>query len=156
MRTIIIGLGNPLLTDDALGIRAATILRQKLIKFDHIEVIEAYLGGLGLMELMVGFDRAIVVDSMTTGVNTPGTLVELTLDDLIDTRNTTNTHDTSLAVALETGRMLNLKLPAELYFFGIEVAVARDFGLELTEPVRKTLPALINQVMITLGEEVTR
>ena len=75
MRTIIIGLGNPLLTDDALGIKAAAILRQELIDHDNIEVVEAYLGGLGLMELMIGFDRAIVVDAMTTGVHPPGTLV---------------------------------------------------------------------------------
>lgn len=154
MRTIIIGLGNPLLSDDSLGIRAAALLRQRLGDDERIEVVEAYTGGLDLMELMVGYERAVVVDAVTSRRHPPGTLVELDLDDLLTTRNTTSTHDSSLAVAIETGRLLGLPLPGSIYFFGIETAQAHDFGELLTEPVRRSLPHLVERVLTRLECEV--
>ncbi|MBU0483818.1 MAG: hydrogenase maturation protease [Proteobacteria bacterium] len=154
-KTIIIGLGNPVLSDDALGIKAATILRQRLLSDQRIEVIEAYTGGLNLMELMEGYDRAIVVDAVTTGCHQPGTLVELSLNDLLASRNTTSSHDASLVVALETGRMLGLKLPTAISFFGIETLETGDFGEELSAPVRHALPLLVAEIMTILNREVT-
>jgi hydrogenase maturation protease len=155
MRTIVIGLGNPLLSDDGLGLQAAALLRQRLGADDRVEVIEAYTGGLDLMELLVGYERAVVVDAVTTGQHPPGTLVELGLNDLLSSRNTSSTHDASLALALETGRMVGLKLPETIFFFGIETGNARDFGEQLTAPVRQALPLLIEQVLTTLAREVT-
>lgn len=155
MRTIVIGLGNPLLTDDGLGLRAAELLRRRLGGDSKVEVVEAYTGGLDLMELMVGYGRAVVVDAVSSGRNRPGTLVELGLDDLRASRNSTSTHDASLAVALETGRALGLQLPGVVLFFGIEIGNARDFGQELTAPVQATLPRLVERLLATLTGEAT-
>jgi hydrogenase maturation protease len=156
MRSIVIGLGNPFLSDDSLGIQAAALLRQRLAGNDRVEVMEAYTGGLGLMELMVGYGRAVVVDAVSTGRNRPGTLVELGLDDLLPSRNSNSTHDASLAVALETGKLLGLKLPETIFFFGIEAAQAHDFGEHLTDPVRQALPHLVDRVLTTLASGGSR
>lgn len=153
MRTIVIGLGNPLLTDDGLGPQAAALLRQRLGGDDRVAVVEAYSGGLDLMELMVGYERALVVDAVSSGRHRPGTLVELGLDDLRASRNSTSSHDASLAVALETGRALGLKLPALVRFFGIEIGNARDFGETLSAPVGATLPLLVERLLTTLAGE---
>jgi len=154
MRTIVIGLGNPLLTDDGLGIKAAALLRQRLGGDSKVDVMEAYTGGLDLMELMVGYGRAVVVDAVTTGHHRPGTLVELGLDDLLASRNSNSTHHTSLAVALETGKLLGLELPETVLFLGIEAGAANEFSEILTAPVRKTLPLLVEQVLTALADEV--
>ena len=50
-RTVIIGLGNPVLTDDALGPQTADILRSKLADLEHVEIIKAYCGGLSLQRV---------------------------------------------------------------------------------------------------------
>lgn len=155
MRTIIIGLGNPLLSDDGLGIQAATLLRQRISDDELVDVVEAYTGGLGLMELMVGYQRAVVVDAVSSGQNLPGTLVELGMDDLLSTRNTTSTHDASLAIAIETGKILGLKLPDEIFFIGIEAAEANNFGEQLTTQVSQALPLLVDHVLNKLGLEIT-
>jgi hydrogenase maturation protease len=155
MRTIVIGLGNPLLSDDGLGLRAAALLRQRLGGDDRVEVVEAYTGGLDLMELMVGYERAVVVDAVSSGRNRPGTLMELGLDDLLASRNSTSSHDAGLAVALETGKALGLKLPRVVLFFGIEIGNAKDFGEELTAPVQATLPLLVERLLATLAGEAT-
>lgn len=154
MRTIIIGLGNPLLTDDGLGHRAVALLRQQLDDNDQIDVTEAYIGGLSLMELMVGYEQAVVVDAVTSGRNRAGTLVELRLDDLRTSRNSNSTHDASLAVALESGRLLGLKLPDSILFFGIEAGEANDFGEQLTPEVSASLPDLVDRVLTRLAHEV--
>jgi len=65
--TLIIGLGNSLLRDDAVGLRVARQVRAALSGREDIEVAEEACGGLRLMERMIGFDRVIVVDAMRSG-----------------------------------------------------------------------------------------
>ena len=67
MKTLIIGLGNPLVTDDSVGLRVVEELRPLLADRPDVEVSEDYWGGLRLMERMIGFDRAIVIDAIQTG-----------------------------------------------------------------------------------------
>lgn len=76
MSTLIIGLGNPLVTDDSVGLRVAAELRTRLAGRADVEVAEDYWGGLRLMEQMVGYDRAIVVDAICSGAP-PGTIHHL-------------------------------------------------------------------------------
>ena len=67
MKTLILGLGNPLVTDDSVGLRVAEQLKPLLADRPEVEVAEDYWGGLRLMERMIGFDRAIVIDAICTG-----------------------------------------------------------------------------------------
>ena len=64
MKSLVIGLGNPLVTDDSVGLRVAAELRDRLAGRADVEVTEDYWGGLRLMEQMVGYDRAIVIDAI--------------------------------------------------------------------------------------------
>ena len=73
-RTLIIGLGNSLLRDDAVGLRVASQVRAALGGREDVEVVEEACGGLRLMERMVGFDRAILIDAIRSG-RPPGTVV---------------------------------------------------------------------------------
>ena len=67
MKTLVIGLGNPLVTDDSVGLRVVERLKPLLADRSDVEVSEDYWGGLRLMERMIGFDRAIVIDAIQTG-----------------------------------------------------------------------------------------
>ena len=67
MKTLILGLGNPLVTDDSVGLRVVEQLKPLLADRADVEVSEDYWGGLRLMERMIGFERAIVVDAIQTG-----------------------------------------------------------------------------------------
>ncbi len=57
MKTLVLGLGNPLLGDDAVGLRVAASLRGRLPP--DVELDEDYCGGLRLMERLAGYDRAV-------------------------------------------------------------------------------------------------
>ena len=82
MRTIIVGIGNPIRSDDSVGLVVARILRERLAGVEGIDVAELWAGGLRLVEAMAGYDRAVVIDAMATGEKPPGTVRRLTLADL--------------------------------------------------------------------------
>ncbi len=102
VKTLILGLGNPLITDDSVGLRVVERLKPLLADRGDVEVSEDYWGGLRLMERMIGFDRAIVVDAIQTGA-TPGAIHRLAPDGL-PTQRSASAHDVNLATALEFGR----------------------------------------------------
>lgn len=146
---VVIGLGNPILSDDGVGIQVARLVG-KLLPKDRadIAVTEAYAGGMRLMDAMTGYDRAIVVDAMVTGSCTPGTVKRFALDDLATTRNTWSSHDTNLAMALEWGRTAGLKLPVQVDIFGVEAVDVENFS--------ETLTADVALAVIPLAEDILR
>lgn len=143
-----IGLGNTTLSDDGLGPAAAGLLAERLAERlapapGGVRVVELGLGGLALMEAMVGFGRAVVLDAVRTGQVPPGTVVELDLGDLGGSLHETSVHDLSLPAALSVGRALGLDLPAEVRVLGVEVVDTTTFGEALTPAVAAALPELV-------------
>ena len=152
-RKIVVGVGNPVLTDDGVGIRAAELLRDRLGASAPVDVVELWAGGLRLMEALAGYDEAVVIDAMVTGRVEPGTVVEIGLSDLPVTRNVSCLHDTNLPIALELGREAGVPLPASIRVFGIEALDVTTFSERLTEPVAAGLPVLLGRVMGALGRD---
>jgi hydrogenase maturation protease len=152
LRTIVIGLGNPILSDDSVGIKVAAELKHLLRKNDGIDVIELYAGGINLMDAMTGYDKAIVVDAMLTGVNKPGTVKLMSVSKSNTTKNIVSSHDSSLLTALEVGRSIGLSLPllSCISVVGIEAKETEVFGYELSAEVSLAVPVAVKQVMAEL------
>ena len=157
MKTLIIGLGNPILTDDGVGVKVAYALEDILADSrPDVVVTEASAGGLRLMELMLGYDRAIIVDAFTNGSNTPGKMHRMTLDDLRDispTQHSASAHDTTLVTALDAGKALGMHLPDEVVIYAIEVENVIDFSEEPTTAVAAAIPGAVTAVLHELGVE---
>lgn len=155
MKTIIIGLGNPILSDDGVGIKVARELISLRIthrSLRDVHITEVYAGGIRLMDEMVGYDRAVIIDAMATQDNMPGTIRSLSFSDLISTRNMVCAHDMNLPTALEMGKALGLRLPSDIRILGVEAADVENFGEELTEEVKKAVPVVVEKVV----HELTR
>ena len=86
MKTLVVGLGNPVLTDDGVGWHVLERVRERLAGRADIVFEPVCRGGLSLMETMVGYDRAVIVDAILTGAP-PGTIMRLE-PDAIPTRLT--------------------------------------------------------------------
>ena len=84
MKTLVLGLGNPILTDDGVGVRVAEAIREALPPDTSIDVSEASVGGLRLMERVLGYDRVILIDALHNNHNHPGVIHRMTLEDLRD------------------------------------------------------------------------
>lgn len=145
MRTVVIGLGNEILSDDAVGIHAARLIRAQAP--DGVCVTEVHAGGLRLMDAMVGFDRAVIIDAMESGGCPPGTISEIALSDIHATRNITSTHDTSLKTALEMGRLLGLELPTDISIWGIEARDTETFSEQLSAEVHDAMGRVVTRVL---------
>jgi hydrogenase maturation protease len=162
--TLVVGLGNPILGDDGVGWRVAEEVRKQLGIADcpgqseipnlksEIEVDCAALGGLSLMERLVGYDRAIVIDALYTGQQPVGSVHRFSLDDLPDLSagHTTAAHDTSLQTALNMGRAMGVHLPEQVTVVAVEARSVHDFSEELTPPVAAAVPRAVELVLESL------
>jgi hydrogenase maturation protease len=155
-KTLVVGLGNPILTDDGVGVIVANKVEGALglLGLDSVTVTEASVGGLRLMELMVGFDRVILIDAILTSNGAkPGTIQFLSLEDLRDispTQHSTCAHDTSLITALELGKHLGLHLPDDIIIYAVEVANVSDFSDQPTPTVAEAVPKVTELVLTEL------
>ena len=67
-RTLLLGMGNPVLRDDAVGVRLAAQIGARLGSRPELDVIEeCSVGGLNLLDVVEGYDRLIVLDSIKAG-----------------------------------------------------------------------------------------
>ena len=112
-----------------------------LAERDDVEVTEDYWGGLRLMERMIGYDRAIVVDAICTGA-APGTIHHLTTN-MISTQKSASAHDVNLPTALAFGRHAGVQLPRDedVYLMGIEAEDVINFSDECTPAVAAAIPS---------------
>ncbi len=157
MKIIIIGLGNPILTDDGVGVKVAYAVRDALASAGQngVTVTEASVGGLRLMEMMEGYGRVILVDAIQTADGQPGTIYRLTLDDIasaVSTQHSASAHDMNLPTAMEMGRCLGMALPARVEIFAIEALDVVTFGETCTPHVTAAIPAVTELVLQTLTQ----
>lgn len=153
MKTLIIGLGNPILTDDGVGVKVAEKVNEHLNKknLSDITVTEASAGGIRLMEIMTGYDKVILIDALIKESNNqPGRFHRMTLDDLrtiSPTQHSASAHDTSLVTALDAGKLLDLSLPEQVIIYAVEVENVMDFNDEPTPLVFEAIPDVTKAVL---------
>jgi hydrogenase maturation protease len=157
--TIIVGLGNPILGDDGVGWRVAENVADHLSPLpdltDQITIERLSLGGLSLMENLIGYQRAILVDAINLGRAPQGSIYVFPLAELPDHAqgHLSSTHDTSLQTALDLGRSMGAELPEEIVVVGIESAYVYDFSEELSPAVAAAVPLAAKKVLELIGEE---
>jgi hydrogenase maturation protease len=155
MKTIIVGLGNPILGDDGVGWKVAQEVKQHLGEDSTVDVECYSLSGLSLMEQLIGYERVVLIDSLNTGRHEQGEVVTFTLDTLEDLTygHSASAHDASLKTALEVGRSMGEKLPAEkdIHIIAIEARHVYDFSEELSPEVAVSVPVAVQKVLDLLA-----
>ena len=146
---LVIGLGNPILGDDGVGWRVAEHVGTLLAGDARIEVDCLAVGGLSLMERMLGYGRVILVDSIETGASPEGTVSAFSLNDLANPRlgHSASVHDASLGTALETANAMGGVIPRRVDIVAIEARSCHDFSEELSPLVAAAVPIAAQQVL---------
>ncbi|MGC8856418.1 MAG: hydrogenase maturation protease [Anaerolineae bacterium] len=157
MKTIILGLGNPILGDDGVGWRVAQWLQDQLSACGEpfVEVDCASLGGLSLMERMIGYERVILVDAMATGQRPVGSVQVIPLEALPNPSagHSTSAHDVSLLTALQTAKAMGLPIPQIVEVVAIETDRVYDFCEELSPVIAAAVPLACQRVLNLLEKE---
>jgi hydrogenase maturation protease len=157
-RTLVVGLGNPILGDDGIGWRIAEALQRCLLveNLDHpgLDVACYALGGLSLMEQLVGYEAAIIIDAIQSEGGIPGQIYDLCLDDLpaLNDGHMTAAHDTSLQTALEVGRAMGAHLPQTIYIVGVEASKVYEFSETLSPAVEAAIPEALRLIRSRIEE----
>ncbi|MDA8217829.1 MAG: hydrogenase maturation protease [Dehalococcoidales bacterium] len=146
MSTLIFGLGNPILSDDAVGLVVARAVHA-LVAHLGVEFVEASVAGLGVLDLIAGHDRVIVVDAIQTSGGSVGDLYELSPGDILSTPRLASPHDVDLGLALELGRHFELAMPEEVVIYAVEVADPYTFGEELTPRLAERVPEIVQTIV---------
>lgn len=151
MKTLVIGLGNPILGDDGVGWQIANEVERNS---GSVEVDCLAVGGIGLMERLVGYDRVILVDSISSGLAPQGSVLSFSLEEIPDTAmgHLTSAHDTSLQTALQVGRLLGAHLPDRVTIVAVESQGVYDFCDTLSPVVSAAVPQAVRKIFELLNQ----
>ena len=154
MKTLIIGLGNPILGDDGVGWKVANQLTAIIDPDSSVEIDCASLGGLSLMERMLGYQRVIVIDSMETGQSPEGCVkvFPLTALDNSFAGHLASAHDASLMTALQAAKSIGAEIPSRVDIVAIEAKNVYDFSDSLSPEIEKAVPLAIEEVLKLLKD----
>jgi hydrogenase maturation protease len=154
LKTLVLGLGNPILTDDGVGVHVVRALtadnHTALPPQDDVAFAEASVGGLRLLDVIAGYDRLILVDAIQTPTGKPGELYRLHPNDVRRSLHSGSTHDLTLSGALALGRGIGMALPEEdaITILAVEAEDVLTFGETCTPAVAAAIPKVVHMVLM--------
>jgi hydrogenase maturation protease len=145
VKVLVLGVGNPILSDDGVGIHVARELKKKNIP--GVDVEELAASGLELLDVVRGYDKVVIIDAIQTTRGKPGELHILEEKDFEKSIHGSSPHGINIATALALGRKLVPKeMPKDVVFFAVEAEDLVNVSEKLTPKVAKALPGIVEQV----------
>jgi len=144
MNTLILGIGNPILTDDGVGIKIARKLKEGNARLEVIETSEA---GIALLDFIAGYNKLIIIDSIKIEKGKPGDLYKLELEDLKPSKDFSSSHGIGIATAFGLGQRLGYRMPKFVSIYAVNIKDNSTFGEECTEEVKERIPFIAKQII---------
>lgn len=148
-RILILGIGNPLMTDEGVGVRVAELLMGGYEFPEGVEVVDAGTMGLGIINLFRDRDLVIVVDAVDNSGHEPGTVVLMTPEELAPAQVMHSLHDVRFVNVLEAAALTGVEPQA--ICVGIQIASMEQWVTELTPAVEEALPSAVAAVLDILA-----
>jgi hydrogenase maturation protease len=152
MKTLVLGMGNPILSDDGAGIRVAQEVGKK-IDAPQITVSETGASGLSLLDSIIGYDKVIIVDAIQTEKGKAGQIYRMGPKDFSSAKHLLSPHQINLVTALELGKMLDLAMPQKIAIFAVEAKDITNFGETCTPEVERAIPEVVKMVLEELDSK---
>jgi hydrogenase maturation protease len=154
-RTLILGLGNPILGDDGVGIAIAREIKERWPADPATDVIEASLAGRFLLDLITGYQTVIVADAIITDEQaTAGTVYTLSVDDLGTVVNPYASHALDLRTTVELGKQLGYQMPETIRIYAVEIKEHTIFREGLNPEIEAAVLPVAQRIMRDLGRTV--
>ena len=133
--------------DDGVGIHVVRMLRQKFQSKSNLEFKELSVGGLRLVEEMLGYEEVIIVDSIESDTSQVGQIREFSPDQFKDTEQASSPHVTNFATAFELYRKLEPgEIPDKVRIFTIGISSEFTFREGLSPPVQEAALKLVGMI----------
>jgi len=156
--TVVLGLGNPVRFDDAVGLRVAEALERLLAEapIPGVQVFNSTRAGFELIDLLAGADHAILVDCLEVPDAVPGRVRRLTLDDVAGAARLVGAHDITVGAAFELARASGIAMPATVEIIGVEAGDTMRIEEGLSPEVAAAVPRLAREIHERLKEDRSR
>jgi hydrogenase maturation protease len=150
-RTLVLGLGNPILSDDRVGLEVAREVAKRMEGEAGVDVLEADTVGLDVLDLLSGYSRVVLVDAIRSAGGRSGSVVRMSPAQLPCTWRLAAIHEVGVATALELGRRLGHELPTEVVIYAVEVENDREFGERMSPSVAVAVPVAAMRIIEELA-----
>ena len=147
----ILGCGNPLMGDDGVGIRVMEELKKThLNEMDGVEIIDAGVCGLDLLNLFEGASKVIIVDAVVSGGGSGceiGSIRRFSGDELKEggLQDVFSVHDIGISDVLNIGE--HVQSMPEIVVFGIEIRKEFELSMELTQGLQDSVGVAVGMVL---------
>ncbi|NLI74174.1 MAG: hydrogenase maturation protease [Euryarchaeota archaeon] len=150
MKILVLGIGSPIMCDDAIGLRVLEEL--KTMELEGVDLQDACCSGFDLIEVMMDYDKVILIDAIIDSGYPPGTVMELCADAFADTVHGSNPHEANIGTTIELGKKLEPeRFPKEFYFVAVEANDVATVSEHMTPEVEAALPEAVKTVLKLIG-----
>jgi len=142
LKTLFLGIGNTIRGDDGIGIYVTEEIKKKLSykKSNRINVINTETTGLNLLELIVGYSKLIIIDSIQVSIDSElGQVYELKVNRFNSANYYPGSHDIDFSMLFRIGKKFKIKLPKDIKIYGIGIFSVKGFK-------QRCNPQLINMI----------
>ncbi|MBP1731649.1 MAG: hydrogenase maturation protease [Deltaproteobacteria bacterium] len=154
-RTLILGLGNPILGDDGVGIAIAREIRDGWPTDPSIDILEAGLAGRFLLDVITGYQTVVVADAIITDEKAlAGSIYSLSVDDLGKAVNPYASHALDLRTTVELGKQLGYEMPETIRVYAVEIKENTVFREGLSREVEAAVVPVARKIMQDLDKTV--
>lgn len=143
-RVVVLGLGNPVVSDDRAGLAVASAVARLLEErpVPGVDVLVSTRGGFELIDLLNHYSKAILVDCLTLPEPVAGRIRQLDLNSLAGSTRLFNAHELSLVQARDLALHLGITMPEEIVIWAIEGADTCTISDQMTPEVAATIEPL--------------
>lgn len=126
-KILILGIGNDILSDDAIGPKLVKRLKAEL-QLNEVSFCSLAKGGMEIIEFISDYEKVVLIDAIRTNEMDPGTVFHMTPDDFQETLHLSSFHDMSFLTALEFAKRMNMQVPNQIDIIAIEIVEDLTFS----------------------------
>jgi hydrogenase maturation protease len=152
-KTLVIGLGNDILTDDGIGPQLVRDIAKKITR-TNLVFNTASFGGLETMEYIRGYKKVIFIDAIRTVNGQPGDVYYFTPSDFQETSNLSSLHDINFLTALKMGNFLEMDIPSDIHIVAIEIIEDRVFNDSFSPVIAEKYPEILKKVTALILQNI--
>jgi hydrogenase maturation protease len=150
MKVAVLGVGNILLKDEGIGVRAVEVLRERYTFPESVELIDGGTMGLDLLPFIEGKERILILDAVNVE-KPPGTLVTIEGDDIPKFLSMKlSVHQIGLPDMLSAAKFMDI-MPNDLCLIGMQPKTM-ETGYGLSDDIEDKIDILIERALEKLDE----
>lgn len=148
--TVVIGIGNPIMSDDGVGVAVARRL-EGIVSIPGVEVVEGSIYSPDLLPVLEGREKAIFIDGVDMKDTEAGAVFRFPLDEglLLQKSSPLSLHDFGVAELIATAKLLD-SCPPEIIFYAIQVkkvSLGEQLSSEVESAVDKVCSLILKELL---------